>query len=186
MFINPKENLQQNSNLILQTTIPRPIAWIVTQDENSLINIAPYSLFTPLSFNPPTIIISFRAKEDGSIKDTLRNIQQNRKCTICMVQRDDVDIMYQTSQELPSNQSEAKEFNIETHTIVEKYPPIINSSPIAYFCEFFQEIILEEKGTIPLILNIKRVFIDDKLIKNRESLSIDFNSVGHIMGNRYR
>ena len=186
MLINTTQQTpQQNSNLILQTTTPRPIAWIVTQDENSLINIAPYSLFTPLSFESPTIIVSFRAKEDNSIKDTLRNIRQNRKCTICMVQRDDVERMHQTSQELPSNQSEAKEFNIGTHTILEEYPPIISSSPIAYFCEFSQEVELEGDSAVPLILSIKEVFVDDTLIEDREGLMIDFDSVGHIVGDRY-
>ena len=185
MLINPTQNPQQNSNLILQTTTPRPIAWIVTQDDNSLINIAPYSLFTPLSFDPPTIIVSFRAKEDGSIKDTLHNIRQSKKCTICMVKREDVERMHQTSQELPRNQSEAKQFNIETHSMLEGYPPVIDSSPIAYFCEFSQEVTLEEDNTVPLILSVKRVFVDDELIKDKEALSIEFDSVGHIVWDRY-
>lgn len=185
MLINPKDNSQQNSNLILQTTTPRPIAWIVTQNSSGVINIAPYSLFTPLSFDPPTVIVSFRGKDDGSIKDTLNNIRKNKKCTICMVQEQDREIMHQTSLEIPSNESEAEKFNIETTSMIDEYPPIISSSPIAYFCNFDQEIKLKEENTTPLILEIQKIFVDDIIIKDRESLRIEFNSIGHITKDRY-
>jgi flavin reductase (DIM6/NTAB) family NADH-FMN oxidoreductase RutF len=182
MIVNPN----QNSSLILQTSNPRPIAWIVTQNRDKVINIAPYSLFTPLSFEPPTLIVSFRAKVDGTNKDTLNNILETQKCTICMVDASNKEIMHKTAQELPNNISEAKEFNIETKVLLDEYPPIIGSSPIAYFCEFEQKITLRGDNTIPIILRIDRVFIDEKIIKNREPLYIDFNGVGHIVDDRYR
>jgi len=185
MLINTIQNPKQNSNLILQTSNPRPIAWIVTEDKNGVINIAPYSLFTPLSFDPATLIVSFRAKEDGSQKDTLNNIHHSKKCTICMVKTEDMESMHKTSQEIPSSESEAQKFEIETQTVLEDFPPIISSSPIAYFCEFSQEITLEAEGTIPLILTIKEIFVDDDIIKNRDSLEIKFDGVGHIVGDRY-
>jgi len=186
MLIDTTQNPQRNSHIILQTSNPRPIAWIVTEDENGVINIAPYSLFTPLSFDSPTLIISFRAKEDGCLKDTLNNIHQSKKCTICMVKAEDREQMHQTSQEIPSSQSEAKEFNIETKEILEGYPPIINSSPIAYFCDFDQEITLKSDSATPLILSINEIFVDDEIIRDRESLDIEFDGVGHIVGDRYR
>jgi len=186
MIINSTKNPKQNSNIILQTTNPRPIAWIVTENENGLINIAPYSLFAPLSFDPPTVVVSFRAKEDGNQKDTLNNIYQNKKCTICMVKPNDKELMHQTAEDLSSSISEALEFDIKTKEIVEGYPPIISSSPIAYFCDFDQEIELESSSAIPLILNIKEIFVDDTLIQDRENMTIEFNGVGHIVGNRYK
>jgi len=182
MIINPI----QNSNLILQTSNPRPIAWIVSENEDKIINIAPYSLFTPLSFNPPTIIVSFKPKEDRKPKDTLENINKTKKCTICMVKAEDKEIMHQTSQEISSNQSEADKFGIDTKKILKEYPPIISSSPIAYFCDFEQKITLRGDNTVPIILRIEKVFIDENIIKQKEPLFIDFNGVGHIVGDRYR
>jgi len=182
MIVNPN----QNSSLILQTSNPRPIAWIVTQNRDRVINIAPYSLFTPLSFESPTLIVSFRAKADGTNKDTLNNILETKKCTICMVDVPNKEIMHKTAQELPNNISEAKEFDIETKILLDEYPPIITTSPVAYFCEFDQKITLKGDSTIPLILRIDSVFIDDKIILDRDTLSIDFNGVGHIVDDKYR
>jgi flavin reductase (DIM6/NTAB) family NADH-FMN oxidoreductase RutF len=185
MIINTTQNPQQNSNLILQTTAPRPIAWIVTQSQEGIVNIAPYSLFTPLSFETPRVIVSFRAKEDGAIKDTLRNIRESKKCTICMVTTKEKEIMHQTSEELYYNVSESEKFQIATHSMVEGYPPVIGSSPIAYFCDFDQEIKLEGESAIPLILRINEIFVEDKIITKSDSLRIKFDALGHIVADRY-
>ncbi|HIE34916.1 MAG TPA: hypothetical protein EYP79_01805 [Campylobacterales bacterium] len=74
----------QRYKIMSQTVIPRPIAWIATEDKNC-INIAPFSYFIPLSSKPPTLIVSIGHKKDGSQKDTLRNILNNKKCTISFV-----------------------------------------------------------------------------------------------------
>ncbi len=186
MLIDTIKNQEQNSSIVLQTINPRPIAWIVTQNRDKIINIAPYSLFTPLSFDPISLIISFRPKEDKDIKDTLKNIRQNGKCTICMVNKSDQTVMHQTSKELLYNVSEALEFNIKTEKIVKDYPPIISSSSIAYFCDFDKEIELKDNSTIPVILNVKEIFIDDTIVqKDKDEIKIEFNGVGHIVGDRY-
>ncbi len=186
MLINPNQTPQQNSNLILQTSSPRPIAWIVTEDKNGIVNIAPYSLFTPLSFDPPRLIVSFRAKEDGDLKDTLNNIRQTKKCTICMVQKRDKERMHQTSEEIPSGESEAEKFDIKTNPILEGYPAVIATSPIAYFCKLSQEIKLEGDSTTPLVLDIKKIFLDNAIIQDQDSLKIEFDAVGHIVGDKYQ
>ena len=77
-------NATQIYHLMAQTVIPRPIAWIVTQD-NDIVNIAPFSFFMPASASPATVIVSIGNKSDGTTKDTLANILKTDKCTICMV-----------------------------------------------------------------------------------------------------
>ncbi|WP_223175432.1 flavin reductase [Sulfurimonas autotrophica] len=48
-------------------------------------NIAPFNYFMGFSSEPATMIVSIGHKSDGSEKDTLRNIKESGKCTICMV-----------------------------------------------------------------------------------------------------
>ncbi|MGE4399647.1 MAG: flavin reductase, partial [Campylobacterales bacterium] len=62
---------------------PRPIAWVVTEDEG-IVNIAPFSYFAPLSSNPPIVVVSIGLKEDESPKDTRANILKHKKATICL------------------------------------------------------------------------------------------------------
>jgi flavin reductase (DIM6/NTAB) family NADH-FMN oxidoreductase RutF len=185
MLINTTKNNSNISSLILKTSSPRPIAWIVTE-HNGIINIAPFSLFTPLSFTPPSLIVSIRTKDNGEQKDTLINLRKTQKCTICMVEESQLEKMNATADELPIEQSEAKVFDIEMNSsIVDGYPPMIAESPVVYFCELSDEVILKNDTTVPVILDIKEIYLDDKRIIDRDALSVEFTPVAHIAGSEY-
>jgi flavin reductase (DIM6/NTAB) family NADH-FMN oxidoreductase RutF len=161
--------------ILSQTVIPRPIAWIVTEDEG-VINIAPFSFFTPLSSNPPTMLVSigYKDKEKTIEKDTLHNIKNRGKCTICVVDEHNLEKMHFSSKSLDKNQSEAEYFNIKTKTIDKDYPPMIADASVAYNCTFNQVIDLGEKSTVPVIVNIENIFIDDsKIDKKREKIVLN-------------
>ena len=172
-----------NYKLMSQTIIPRPIAWIVTENEG-IINAAPFSYFTGLSSNPPTMIVSIGHKSDGSPKDTLANLRSTGKCTLCMVNPEYLEKMHFSSKELPSEVSEANEFDIELERLVDDYPPLIKGTPSAFFCDLFGEVDLGESKTIPLILEIKHQYIDGNSITDEEKMSIDLKTVARV-GKRY-
>jgi flavin reductase (DIM6/NTAB) family NADH-FMN oxidoreductase RutF len=165
--------------LMAQTIIPRPIAWVVTEDEG-IVNIAPFSYFIGLSSDPASVLISVGHKADGAPKDTLANIRKHQKCTICMVQQNDLEKMHLSSKGLDKEVSEAEMFNIETVSLTEGYPPMIKGVPSAYFCELNQEIDLGGGSTIPLVLNVKKIFVDDEVIVDKERLTIAFKPVARI------
>lgn len=170
--------------LMSQSIIPRPIAWIVTENEGVL-NIAPFSYFTGLSSNPPTMIVSVGHKSDGTPKDTLANLRKHKKCTLCMVFEDHLEPMHLSSQELEHTKSEAETFDISTEKVLEDFPPMIKDVPVAFFCELFDEISLGQSKTIPLILEIKQQFIDDRVITDTEKMGIDFDPVARV-GRSYK
>ena len=181
MIFNLDKNSSTNEHykLMAQTIIPRPIAWVVTEDEG-VVNIAPFSYFIGLSSNPATVLISVGHKTDGTPKDTLANIRKHQTCTICMVDEKNLEKMHFTSQALDKELSEAEVFKIETQHINENYPPLIQGVSVAYFCTFNQEVDLGGGYTIPLILNVKEIFVDDDSITDKEKLTIKFNPVARI------
>ena len=108
MFVDYDEKaLTQRYQLMAQSIIPRPIAWVVTEYDGVL-NVAPFSYFMGLSSEPPTMIISIGHKSDGSQKDTLRNLRESKKCTICMVDESLLEKMHFSSKELADDVSEAE------------------------------------------------------------------------------
>jgi flavin reductase (DIM6/NTAB) family NADH-FMN oxidoreductase RutF len=107
------KEINETYKLMAQTIIPRPIAWVVTEDDGVL-NIAPFSYFIGLSSDPATVLVSVGHKPDGSPKDTLANIRKNGKCTICMVEEKDLDKMHFSSKGVDKEISEAALFDIET------------------------------------------------------------------------
>ncbi len=181
MIFNLEKDTKINETykLMAQTILPRPIAWVVTED-NGVINIAPFSYFIGLSSEPASILISVGHKADGTPKDTLANIRKTQKCTICMVEEKDLEKMHFSSKGLDSDVSEAELFDIPTQRVVDGYPPMIEGVPSAYFCTLNQEIDLGGGTTIPLILNVKEIFVDDRIITDKERLSISFKPVARI------
>lgn len=181
MIFNLEENTNINEQykLMAQTIIPRPIAWVVTEDEG-VINIAPFSYFIGLSSQPASVLISVGHKANGNPKDTLANIRKHKKCTICMVDEDNLKKMHFSSKGLDKEVSEAELFDIKTDKIFNEYPPMIEDVPCAYFCDFNQEIDLGGGSTIPLVLGVKHIYVKDENITNKEKLTIEFNPVARI------
>jgi len=177
--LDKDQKVNDTYKLMAQTIIPRPIAWIVTED-NGVVNVAPFSYFIGLSSNPATVLISVGHKADGTPKDTLVNIRKNKKCTICMVEEKDLEKMHLSSKGLDKEVSEAEVFDIDTVSLVDGYPPMISTVPTAYFCELNQEIDLGGGSTVPLVLNVKQIFVDDDMIIDKERISISFKPVARI------
>lgn len=181
MLFNLSENTKLNETykLMAQTIIPRPIAWVLTEDDG-VVNIAPFSYFIGLSSEPATVLISVGHKANGTPKDTLANIRKHQKCTICMVQESDLEQMHLSSKGLDKHMSEAEMFDIATEDTIEGFPPMITGVPAAYFCTLNQEIDLGGGSTIPLVLNVQQIFVDDEMISDKERLSIAFKPVARI------
>jgi flavin reductase (DIM6/NTAB) family NADH-FMN oxidoreductase RutF len=181
MIVNYEDKeLTQKYQLMAQTIIPRPIAWILTQDAKGTLNIAPFSYFMGLSSEPATMIVSIGHKSDWSQKDTLKNIRENKKCTICMVDEAHLEAMHFSSKELPHDISEADEFDIKTTKLFKDFPPMVDGVPSAFFCEFYQEINLKDSTTIPLIVEIKQQFIDDSIIIDKDKITLDYEPIARV------
>lgn len=150
----------QRYKLMSETIIPRPIAWIVTQ-EGDTVNIAPFSFFNGVSSNPPTVMVSIGHKSDGTPKDTLAHLRSSQKCVICTVVPEHLQPMHATSESLHVSISEAEHFDIATEAVYEDFPPIISGVPSAFFCTLLQEVALEGSKTIPLFLKIEKMYLSD-------------------------
>lgn len=156
---------------------PRPIAWILTEDDG-IINIAPFSYFAPLSSNPPIVVVSIGLKEDGSPKDTRANILKQKRATICLAEKDMLASLTVSSEELAHNESEAEKFNIRTTSIKAGYPPIVDGVKAAYFCDFYKTCEIDGSETLPIMLEIKSAYFADERIDER--LNIRLENVGRV------
>ena len=100
-----------------------------------------------------------------------------------MVDEHHLEKMHFSSKALDKELSEAEVFDIETQTAVEGYPPLIKGVSVAYCCTLNQEVDLGGGSTIPLILNVKEVFVDDNAIVDKERLLIKFKPVARVARN---
>jgi len=179
MLIDFKEKTApERYHLMASTVIPRPIAWIATEGE--VLNMAPFSYFTPLSSEPATMIVSIGHRADGSPKDTLRNLRESRKCVVCIIDEDHFEAMHLSSKGLDASQSEVEVFDIPTKNMIEGFPPMPEGIKVAFFCEYLQEVDLKESKTIPVIVEIKHLYLDNEIISDTEKISAEFSAIARV------
>ena len=99
--------------------VPRPIGWISTISENGIHNLAPYSQFQNLTFDPPYIMFSANQNTKGKRKDTVVNIETTGEFVHSMATYDLREAVNKSAQEVPP---EEDEFEIAGVT---KAPPVL-------------------------------------------------------------
>lgn len=167
-------------HLMASSVIPRPIAWIVTHNEDNTLNLAPFSYFTPLGSNPATLVVSIGHKANGEIKDTLRNLRRTNQCTICIASPAFMNDLHQSSAPMEYGNSECEKLGIKMKTINESFPPIVEGVPTAFFCKYHSTVELDGK-TIPTIVEIKEQYLDENAVSEKEGrYAIDFEPLMRI------
>ena len=66
---------EQAYKLVVSTVVPRPVAWVVTKDQDGVVNAAPYSFFNAFSDNPVVVGFGCGPRAPGALKDTVANIE---------------------------------------------------------------------------------------------------------------
>ncbi len=77
MFYRPQDGHDLPHNPFNALITPRPIGWISSRDKQGINNLAPYSFFNGVAYEPPQIMFaSTGAKPDqNNTKDSLGNIE---------------------------------------------------------------------------------------------------------------
>ncbi len=69
-------------HLMTQVILPRPIAWVLTANEDASLNLAPFSYFNAICSDPPLVVMSVGHKADQSVKDTRHNLLSGRDAVL--------------------------------------------------------------------------------------------------------
>ena len=77
--------------------VPRPIGWISTVGTDGVVNLAPYSFFNVLSYDPPFVFSAGAHEADGAKKDTVANIEATGEFVYNMATWAQKDQMNQTA-----------------------------------------------------------------------------------------
>ncbi|MBC8134579.1 MAG: flavin reductase family protein [Fibrella sp.] len=132
--LNPGEPYKILSSLV----VPRPIAWVVTQDiETGTVNVAPFSFFNLVGSDPPTIALGVSpVKRSGESKDTGRNLSEvGTGFVVHLVDEAHAEAMNRTASELPAHESEAQAADLALAETVKVSPvPRIATAPAALEC----------------------------------------------------
>lgn len=173
--------------LLAATIMPRPIAWVVTQDRDGNLNAAPYSFFNAMGSNPPTIAIGIQSDTGRGFKDTAANIHATGEFVVNLVPEQMVQAMNITAVDAPTGMNELDLAGLETIPSTRIKPPRIKGSPVAFECQLLSSVVTGPHQTV-VIGRVVGVHIDDACVLNAERAHIDtpaLNLVARSFGSTY-
>ena len=157
---------------MISAIVPRPIAWVTSQDLSGTVNLAPFSFFQGVCANPPTLMVAIsRQKKSGEGKDSLRHIRETGEFVVNLVTEEVWDAMLISSLEFPAGTSELQELGLETFPADEIGPPCVAVSPVNLECRLAEQVELE--GCVALFGRILRAHVREGLLDERGSIDAD-------------
>ena len=167
--------------LLSGSVVPRPIAWLTTQNEEGLVNVAPFSFFNVASANPPLLSVAFTGE-----KDSYLNLRTTKEAVVHLINSDTVILMNQTAAKLAANESEAEKFALDLEPSQIVNVPSLVKSRVRFETQLYQDISLGREGHLVLLEVVSLSFTDDVI--DTEKFYIDIEALGPIArlaGNDY-
>ncbi len=177
MFYEPEKNNHGLAhNPFKSCVVPRPIGWISTLGMNGVPNLAPYSQFQILTFDPPYVMFAANQTTDGSRKDSVVNAEQTGEFVYNMVTYDLREAMNLSAQQVPPDVDEFELAGVSKALSRLVKTPRVAESPIQFECRTHQTLRLPGNGTMGTVdIVIGRVIgihIKDELITGDGKLNI--------------
>ncbi|MFL6795898.1 MAG: flavin reductase family protein [Xanthobacteraceae bacterium] len=138
MFYEPdKDDHGLAFNPYKSIVVPRPIGWISTISSEGVLNLAPYSQFNNLGYDPPYVMFSGNCfPGSGRRKDSVRNATDTGEFVVNMATYELRDAINITSQFLSPNTDEAALAGLHMVPSYIVMPPRVTASPVHLECRF--------------------------------------------------
>lgn len=148
--------------------VPRAIGWISTQSADGVDNLAPFSQFTNVSFDPAIVMFSANQSPDGLRKDTVVNAEATGSFVWNMATWAQREAVNASAEELASDVDEFARSGLEKLPSTLVAPPRVAGSPIHFECEYMQTVRLPgagPMGTVDVVFGrVAAIHIDDSAI----------------------
>src|ERR1700741_1302379 len=140
MHIDPAANsTADNYKLLTNLVVPRPIAWVTSQNEHGVINLAPFSFFNAVGNKPLFVIISVGKNDDGSDKDTARNIKRNGEFAINLVTEELFAAMNISAANFPADESELGAIGLHPVASQRISVPVVATAQACMECKLYSQ-----------------------------------------------
>lgn len=173
---------------LTQTIVPRPIAWVISRNESGSLNLAPFSYFTAVASDPPTVVVSVGKHADGRPKDTRRNVQARHDFVVNIAHADMAEAMTASSASLAPDDSEIDACSLETAAMPGSSVPRLAACRVAYACRY--EHAVEVGAMAVLFARLTDVWLDPSVVTEdaKGRLKVDaatLDPLGRLGGGEY-
>lgn len=166
--------------------IPRPVAWITTQNDSKVVNAAPFSFFN--GAGGPFVSVSI-GRTDYGLKDTAKNLIQTKEAVIHLTDMKNARQMNETSASLPADVSEIEEFGLELVASQTVAVPGLNNARVRFEALLHSHTVLEHPGGINdfFLLRITDIYFDEDIFDDIKEYVLfeQLQPIARLSGNFY-
>jgi len=190
MIIHPEtQTVKDTYKLLMGSIVPRPIAFVSTVSADGIPNLAPFSFFTGITSQPPTVgFAPSRKGSAGDRKDTLANIEATGEFVVNVVTLEIVEPMNATAVDFPPEVNEFTEVGLTPIPSDRVSAPRVAESPINMECKLHQIVPVGVKGPgggFFVIGEVVAFHVADDLF-NEGRIDVErLNPVGRLAGKAY-
>ena len=177
MHYNP--NTDQHNlplNPFKSCTIPRPIGWLSSISPAGVANLAPYSQWQNLTFDPPMVMFAANQYPDGRRKDTVLNAELTGWFVWNMATYDLREAVNASASAVASEVDEFTLAGVTKAPCVSAPCPRVLESPIHFECRYLSTHRLpgnSPEGTVDVVFaKVERIHIRDDAIGNDGKIDV--------------
>ncbi len=156
--------------LMISAIVPRPIAWVGTNNQSGGHNLAPFSFFNAFSATPPVVGIGFSPIESKPMKDSLANIRASGELTISIADLKLGDKLHESSAELPYGEDEFSATGLTPAFGNVVSAPFVQEAPVSMECRLRQIIEIGDAGSSMILADVLMFHIRDTLLDARGTI----------------
>lgn len=163
MFYEPKDGHGLPHNPFNAVVTPRPIGWISTRGPDGRDNLAPYSFFNAVAYEPPQVMFaSTSAKPDrDDTKDSVANIRDTGVFCVNVVEYAARNVMNQSSGPWPREVDEFDHAGIARAACSMIDASRVENAPAALECKMRQIIKLDGAANFIVVGEVVGVHLRD-------------------------
>jgi flavin reductase (DIM6/NTAB) family NADH-FMN oxidoreductase RutF len=146
VFYEPKKGHSLPHNPFAALVFPRPIGWISSLSKKGIANLAPYSFFNAIAYEPPQVM--FAAPDyhsNGGIKDSVANILATKEFVVNLATKKLQQSVVYSSIDAPHGVDEFKLMKLKKRKSTMVQPPSVAESPATLECKLIKKIVLKAK-----------------------------------------
>ena len=117
-------------------TVPRPIGWLSTVSPEGVVNLAPFSQWQNLTFDPPMVMFAANQLSSGRRKDTVLNAEQTGWFVWNMATWDLREAVNISASEFPPEVNEFDEAGVIQASCIDAPGPRVAESPCHFECRY--------------------------------------------------
>ena len=166
MFYRPQDGHGLPHNPFNAIVTPRPIGWISTRGKDGHDNLAPYSFFNAVAYEPPQVMFaSTSVKADRHFgKDSVANIDETGVFCVNIVEYAMRDAMNVTSGSYGAEVDEFEQAGLERAECETIACSRVAGAPASLECRLTQVITLEGDANVAVFGEVTGVYMRDDCI----------------------